>query len=387
MRIAIFSESYEPIINGVSVCVSSLREKLTQKGHEIFIFAPANNGYIDKHPNVCRINSTSKLCKDYPIPFPYSQKAKKYFDEIKPDIVHTQTPFILGRMAQNFCSESNTPLVSTNHTMYTEYTHYVPFLPKETTKSIIKNLMKKYYNKCDIVVVPSTPVIDVLRSFGVTSDIEVIKTGVDLIHAIDDTKKQEIRSELGVSENGLILLYVGRVAREKNLNTLISAFKMLLDSDLDITLVVAGGGPALKETQSLAKKIGVYSKIRFLGMLNRTQLEPIYCASDIFAFPSVTETQGIAVCEALSAGLPVVAANAGGLPENIIEGEDGFLVDNSPSAFAEKISLLANDRNLRNKMGSKAKENVLRFSMDSMAMSFENLYNKTIENKKSAIKK
>ncbi|MCX8053646.1 MAG: glycosyltransferase, partial [Armatimonadetes bacterium] len=126
-----------------------------------------------------------------------------------------------------------------------------------------------------------------------------------------------------VGAGDFVLLYVGRIAREKNLEMLLRALKILAARRDNIKLLLVGGGPAFAETKQLARKRGLESYVRFLGMLRRDQIDPIYAEADIFVFPSATETQGIAICEAMSAGLPVVAVNAGGIPENIQDGVDG----------------------------------------------------------------
>ena len=385
MRIGIFTESYEPIINGVSVCVSTLRDELTHRGHEVFIFAPSFHGYEDKHENVFRLPSKHTIfMKDYPFPVPFAPELRKIFGSLNLDIVHTQTPFVLGLVGAKWARRFGIPLVSTNHTLYTEYVHYVPVRPKIITKLFLINLMKWYYSGCDGIVVPSGPVAKILRSYGVKKHIEIIKTGVVRIPETKPEAKYVTRESLGVGKDDFMLLYVGRIAREKNLTMLLSAFKKVSLIHKNVKLVLVGGGPALHETKAMASELGLMNQLKFTGMLQRHDIEPIYAAADSFAFPSTTETQGIAICEALSAGLPVVAVNAGGIPENIQPDVDGFLTEDNEDQFADKICCLIENRQIRETMGANARINSSNFSIDRMVGDFEEFYAKIIDKKLSS---
>lgn len=375
MRIAIFSESYEPIVNGVSVCVGTLRDELTRRGHEVYVFAPAFKGHVDRCPNVFRLPSVHTfLMRDYPFPIPYSPAVREAFRSLKLDVVHTQTPFLLGILGARWARENRIPLVSTNHTLYTEYAHYVPVRPMALTRMALVRLMKWYYSGCDAVVVPSTPVEAILRSYGIRTRVEVIKTGVIPARLLSEEERRRFRAQLGLGEDELLLLYVGRIAREKNLCMLLDAFRIALQANPGLRLVLVGGGPALAETERRAQETGVGGAVRFTGMLPRSEIDPLYSAADLFVFPSKTETQGIAICEALSAGLPVVAVDAGGIPENIRHGEDGFLTADDPAEFADRILFLASHGDIRREMGARARTNSARFSVDRMIDDFERFY-------------
>ncbi|MEN6584178.1 MAG: glycosyltransferase family 4 protein [Armatimonadota bacterium] len=384
MRIAIFSESYEPIINGVTVSVGTLRDELTKRGHDVFIFAPAFRDHKDSKENVFRFPSThTPLMRDYPFPIPFSHEIREKFASLKIDIVHTQTPFLLGVLGARWARRYGTCLVSTNHTLYTEYAHYVPIRPKAATRSFLIQFMRWYYSGCDAVVVPSSPVEKMLRSYGVRTRVEVIKTGVVGIPAPKDGEKALVRQRYGIGENDFLLLYVGRIAREKNLTMLLNAFKTVANSHNNAKLLLVGGGPAMDETRHCAGELGLTDRVIFAGMLNRKAIEPIYGSADAFAFPSTTETQGIAICEALSAGLPVVAVNAGGIPENVQPGIDGFLTKESPKEFADRIAFLLTHEDERHQMGEHARINAHNFSIERMVDDFELFYQSVIDAKLS----
>lgn len=380
MRIAIFTESYEPIVNGVSVCVSTLREGLVSRGHEVFVFAPSYKGHKDTVEGVFRLPSTHTfLMPDYPFPVPFAPEIRDRFAAIKPDIVHTQTPFLLGVLGARWASRYGVPLVSTNHTLYTEYAHYAPVRPKALTKAFLIRLMRWYYSGCNAVVVPSKPIEAILRSYGVRTPVEVIKTGIDLVPSLSADARSEVRRWFGVGDNDFLLLYVGRIAREKNLRMLLTAYKSLLARHERVKLVLVGGGPALAETKAFASTLRLDGKAEFVGMLKRSAIAPIYAASDVFVFPSTTETQGIAICEAMSAGLPVVAVNAGGIPENVQDGVDGFLTNDDADEFADRLSFLIAHEAERTRMGECARTNACGFSVERMVDRFEEFYSSIID--------
>jgi glycosyltransferase involved in cell wall biosynthesis len=274
--------------------------------------------------------------------------------------------------------------VSTNHTLYTEYVHYVPVRPKALTRGFVVALMKWYYSGCDAVVAPSAAAGQVLRSYGIGARIEVIKTGVVAIAPLDHDQRIAARLRHGVGEDGFLLLYVGRIAREKNLTMLLKAFKTVAARSPEARLVLVGGGPALNETKALAAELGLRQRVEFVGMLPREKIDPIYAAADAFVFPSTTETQGIAICEALSAGLPVVAVNAGGIPENIRSGVDGFLTSNDADEFADRISTLVTNVDERRAMGEQARAGAANFSIERMVGDFERFYESVIESRSGA---
>ena len=380
MRIAIFSESFEPVTNGVSVSIATLRKLLEQRGHEVFIFAPAYKGHEDPSPNVFRLPSWhTPFARDYPIALPWSPRAKSAFADLNVDIVHTHTPFIVGVLGLRWARRLGKPVVSTNHTLYTEYSHYIPVIPQPLVKKIIVRHLRWYYSQCDAVAVPSTPVADLLRKYGVTKPIEVIQTGVDQIAPSLDGHRRDIRAKWGIPQDAKLIIYAGRLAREKNLGLLFSAFAELSPKFPDAVLMLVGGGPATKECKADIARLGLTGKVVFTGFRPRSEIQPICQAGDVFAFPSRTDTQAVVVCEALCAGLPCVAVREGGTPEVIRDGIDGFLTTNNREEFTGKLGQLLGNQGLRREMSAEALSGASRFSEAAMAESFIRLYERTIE--------
>ncbi|MHB0997927.1 MAG: glycosyltransferase family 4 protein [Armatimonadota bacterium] len=375
MRVGIFSESYVPVRNGVSVSVTTLTDELERMGHQVYIFAPAYPGFNDDKNNVIRFPSfRTRFEPEYPIPLPYFPGIYNKIKELEIDIIHTQTPWMLGWLGLRIAKKLNIPIVSTNHTHYPQYAHYFPLAPENVTKSFIINMMKKYYNQCNGVIVPSKQVKNTLREYGISKSIHIIPTGISLNTYKDSNAGLETRKEYGIPADAKVLIYAGRIAKEKNLSLLFESFETLASKYDNLWLMLVGGGPSEQDFRVTAAKSLYAARIILTGSVPREQIARYYSAGDIFVFPSVTETQGLVLCEALQAGLPCVAVNAGGSPEMITDNEDGFLTKNKAEDFTRKITLLLDDSLLFSKFSSKAVENSMRFTSSGMAASMLQAY-------------
>lgn len=343
MRVGIFSESYPPLINGVSTSVQTLTAQLESAGHDVFIFTSRYPNYKDERPGVYRYPSVNALVEpDYVVPVPFSLHITHAIHTLKLDIVHSQSPFFLGLVARRSALALNLPHVATNHTLYTEYAHYLPLPTVGVTRHLLVRWMRKFYNTCDRVLAPSELTRRVLTDrCGVETPVSVVPTAIPAPPYVL-ARPAETRQEFGLPPDARVLLYVGRLAPEKNLELLLRAFAFITAKTTDTYLVLAGSGKSRRALESLARTLGVHRRTRFAGFLSRTKLDPLYQASDLFLFPSKTETQGLAVGEALAAGLPCIVVNVGGAPEAIRDGVDGCLVTDHAEAMAAcALELLA----------------------------------------------
>lgn len=380
MRVAIFTESYEPIVNGVSVSVATLRDGLRARGHEVFVFAPKFPGYDDGGATFRFPSIVSRVAPDYPVPLPWSMENWHDFRKVNPDIVHTHSPFFLGLAGMRWGRRIGVPVVSTNHTLYVEYLHYLPFIPPTMTKAVLLGHMKHYYTRCDAVVTPSRVVEQVLRSYGIKNNIEVIGSGIAAGRSKAD---RGARSRYGISEDAFVLLYVGRIAREKNLGLMLRAFQIVKQRYPHCRLMIAGSGPYEEDCMALAGNLGVADSVIFTGLLPRDELDKAYGLADLFVFPSMTETQGLVACEALVAGLPCVAVRAAANPEVMEDGVDSILTQNSVAEFSGAICSLIDDPELRDRLASGARRNAERFSVETMTEHFEKFYQAAIVRKQN----
>ena len=343
MRVGIFSESYPPLINGVSTSVQTLTAQLEQAGHAVFVFTSRYPHYKDERVGVFRYPSVNALVEpDYVVPIPFSPRIARAISTLKLDIVHSQSPFFLGLLARRTAHALHLPHVATNHTLYTEYAHYLPLPTVGVTRHLLVRWMRRFYNSCDRVLAPSELTRSVLVRCGVQTPVSVVPTAIPAPPYLL-ARPAETRQEFGLPPDACVFLYVGRLAPEKNLDLLLRAFAVVTAKTSDTYLVLAGSGKSRRTLEHQARTLGIHRRTRFVGFLSRTKLDPLYQASDVFLFPSKTETQGLAVGEALAAGLPCIVVNAGGAPEAVRDGIDGFLVEDRAEAMAERaLGLLAN---------------------------------------------
>ena len=368
MKIGIFSESYEPVVNGVTVSILALTSELKKLGHEIYVFAPGFPGHKDVENRTIRFPSIrTAFARDYPLAIPYMPGLTKKVKKLELDVIHTQTPFMLGWLGLRLGKRLGIPVVSTYHTLYTEYVHYFPLAPKAISRAFIVRMLRNYYNRCAHVITPSRPIMEVLRGYGITVPITVIPTGLSIDTARDDAARKRLRKEFGIPQDARVMLYVGRVAREKYLDLLLEAFDRLAPKYPDIRLMIAGGGSYEAQCRENASKLKSSNRIVFTGAVPREKVAKYYSAGDLFAYPSPTETQGIVVCEALGAGLPCVLVNGGGTPEMVVDGDDSLLTKVEVEDFAEKLDKLLSDPALMEAFSKRAIINAARFCPRSMA--------------------
>lgn len=362
LRIAIFSDSYVPIVNGVSISIESLVQELRERGHSVHIFTTAFRGHRDADPNVHRFLSIRlPSAPGYPLAIPPFYPWIRAFRRRRFDIIHTHTPFTVGFVGLRWAESHGIPIVSTYHTLYQRYVHYVPFVPRAYLLYRIAKHTNYYYNRCAHVIAPSEAAERSLRRHGVRSPISIIPTGTPKPKTLS---RGEAREQLGIRDNEKVLLYVGRVAPEKNLPLLFEALALIVQQHPETRLWLVGDGPARKELQSLARDLGIGDKVRFVGAVPRREVDTFYIASDLFVFSSMTETQGLVIGEAMSYGLPAIAVDGGGAGENIQDDFNGYKVGNSPIQFAEKtLEVLANPA-LLGRLSEGARRSVKRWTVE-----------------------
>src|SRR5512145_2443496 len=314
--------------------------------HNVFVFAQFDSNYQDTEPFIFRYPSLPlPLSGDIAAAIPVSPFMEQLIPSLKLDVIHTHHPILLGQTAARKAEELGLPLVFTFHTQYWEYTHYVPF-PQETIQEFLKNALRKwlrrFMRKCQHIVIPSESIREILvREYGLQERYTVILTGIDL-EPYRCANRQSLRKEQGWQDE-TVMISVGRLATEKNWDTLLHAFARVYPQHSDARLVLIGAGPARGALQSLASELGIAEHVTFTGALPFDQVPCYLKAADMFPFASVTETQGLVTMEAMAAGLPVVAVNGSGTRDIVEHGKQGFLVENDAEALAKGIEKLLSD--------------------------------------------
>jgi glycosyltransferase involved in cell wall biosynthesis len=391
--VGLFTESYDPVINGVSTSVKTLAAELAGLEHEPIVVAPRFAGFTDEAPGggvppVLRLFSL-RTPLNPANPFVPPPLAGWTPGALRPgtaaarfDIVHTQQPFGLGMQGRNLARRLGVPLISTFHTLYSEYAHYFPLLPARVVRALVARHVARYYNGCAAVVVPSRAAGKALETTGVAAGLlRVVPTGVPPPPVILPAALEQARRTLDLpNDNSPLLLFVGRLAREKSLYLLIGAFADLVRNGAGRAatppiLLLVGSGPYQDECRRLVRAAGIEPQVRFAGFLTRAQLAPVYALATLFTFPSATETQGVVLSEAQSHGLPCVIVNGGGAPEFVRDTVDALVAPpGDRAAFAFAVASLLGDTEKRHAMRAAALASPLRPTPETMARQMVAVY-------------
>lgn len=382
MKIAFFTNCYKPLINGVVSSIVSLKESFEKKGHETFIFAPRVESYQDEEANIFRyhsINLTHRV--KYPVAIPLSLRAGQAITAFKPDIIHLHHPFVLSLPAIMYAAKLKIPKVLTIHTQYERYAYYVSPIPHVITNEAIRRIIFNLSDKVDIITTPSQSMKDLIGNYKIKKEVAVIPNAIDidLFREKDEQEIALLRKELQISPDDIVILYLGRVSLEKNIDKIIKALAIIRDKKIDnFKFVVVGDGTAVKQLNSLANSLGLTEKVKFVGAIEREKVRHYYQIGDIFSFSSTSETFGMVIIEALASGLPVLAVKAPGAVDIITDGLDGILVEDDVYQFAEQLENLIKNRELRQELSSNALQTVKRYSSDTISDQVLALYEKLL---------
>jgi len=379
MNIGIFSECYKPTMNGVVVSIETFRKELIKRGHKVFIFAPKAKikNYHDENPYVFRVPSIiTPFKKDYPLGLPYFTEIPKILPLMHLDIIHLQHPQIMGRFGRKLAKKFKIPTVYTYHTLLVEYAHYFPIFKNLVKKYLIK-VSKDFSNSVDQVITPSKTIKELLINYGVKTPIEVLPTGITL-KDYQNPYPEKIKKEYCINPKNKVLIYVGRLAEEKNILFLLDAFQAIQKKYPKCHLLLVGGGENEKKYQEKSKRLNL-KNITFTGQLPKEKTNQTFAVGDIFLMPSLTDTQGIVVVEAMAAGLPAVVMDKFGPSEIVEQGKSGFkIAPNNLDEFVEKTILLLENDSLRFEMSKNARLRAKDFDSGKQTEKLIKLYERVI---------
>lgn len=335
MKILMFTNTYCPIVGGVSESVQRLKASLQEAGHLVRVVAPKLDGQPTSESDVIRVAAVQHFNgSDFSFPVPIPGQLSEAIEDFEPDLVHSHHPFLLGDTAVRTAETYGLPLVFTHHTLYEHYTHYVPGDSSRMQRFAI-TLSTEYTKLCDAVIAPSESIRDLLLRRGANARIGVVPSGVNTRHFASGSGTA-LREGLGINAQAYVVGHVGRLAREKNLPFLAEAVSGYLQHDRSAHYLVVGDGNAREAMQAIAERFGVAERMHFTGRLQGQALADAYHAMDVFVFASHSETQGMVLVEAMAAGLPVVAVAAPGVSEVVRDGSNGRLLGSDDSAAMQQ---------------------------------------------------
>lgn len=381
MHIGFFTNTYRPTMSGVVRSIDTFRDAFIDLGHSVFIFAQKAHDFEDTEAFIFRYPALEfPWANDYAFPVPFSRTIDNALPSLKLDVIHSHHPFLLGETAANKAKELGLPMVFTFHTRYDEYAQFLPF-GVDFTKLVLDHWLARYLEKCHHIVTPSESIKEILISEGVQGDITAVPTGIN-ITPFQEADGHVVREKMGWGDD-IVLISVGRLAKEKNFETLLQAGAIVMKERPHVRLVIVGGGLESKALADLARELGIADQVTFTGSVPYEEVPNFLKAADIFCFASITETQGLVTMEAMAADLPIVAVDATGTRDAVENGKEGLLTENDPAALAAALEKVIEDGDLRQRLRNAAQQKVLWFDSRRQAERMLEVYRQANEARKA----
>jgi glycosyltransferase involved in cell wall biosynthesis len=387
MNILFISDVFFPRVNGVSTSINTFATELRALGHQVTLIAPSYTDE-DKHEEwIVRVPS-HKIYFDPEDRLMNFGKLKALLPWIRDkhfDVIHIHTPFTAHYVGIHFGKKLDIPVVETYHTFFEDYLHhYLPFIPQFISRKLARTISRRQCNAVDGIVSPSKPMLDVLKQYGTKTPAEVVATGLD-DSSFASVDGEHFRMSHDIPLAQPMLLFVGRVAHEKNIGFLLEMHVEIIKKHPDALLVITGEGPAEESIKHSIEKLGISNKVRMIGYLDRShELIACYKAADIFVFASKSETQGLVLLEAMAQGTAVVAIAELGTKSILIEGEGVLIAKDDVNDFADKVSILLSDAPKRQMIGEKGRQYAKeKWGAGVLAKKIAKFYKNTVNQKSS----
>lgn len=388
LRVVLTAESFLPYVSGVTVSVDALARGLGARGHEVLVIAPrpapgsqpAAVGSPGPEPRYAWLPSyqlPALVPPAYRMPWPAPvaaawREARRW----RPDIVHAHSPFVSGTAARRLARATGSPLVFTHHTRFADYGHYLGPLAAPGARLTDAHL-RRFWVGCAAIIAPSSDLAAEIRARlppERADRVHVVPTGVD-VAGIQALAPIDLRSASGWAADAVVVATLGRLAAEKSVDVVLDAIARVPEA----RLIVIGGGPLEARLRARAARAALVGRVLFTGSLPRVEAMAVLRGAAVFAFASRTETQGLVLAEALSAGLPAVAIAGPGVADSIRDGTDGVIVAAEPAAsraerLGDAVGRLVNDDELRGRMAERAAADAGRFALDARIGEVEEIY-------------
>ncbi len=332
MRIAIFTEAYLPRINGVVTHIKLLKEGLEQLGHQVLIVTSdgdAKKHYIEDNVLHCPGIKLTKKLSGFETSVPVSRTRLNLVRDFQPDLIHVETEFGMGLCGVTIAKMLKVPLVYTMHTMYDEYIYYIAPTPLvKVVKKMSHKYMKTFANRANAITGPSAKCSDYLKSAGAKLPVHVIPNPVELddfnpAH-FDAEEKAAIRAKFGIPEDAFLVVFVGRLGREKSIDLLIDYWHQAVKPEENMYLLIIGGGPEEKPLRAQIAELNCGDRVIMSGRVEHPDLPPYLLASDIYVTASLSDTNSISMLEGMAAGLPVLQRTDPINADQVRDGENGW---------------------------------------------------------------
>lgn len=355
MKILMTTDLYIPTVNGVVTSIRTLKQSLEKKGHDVRILSLSEELKINSKDHIYSVSSMN-FNKIYPgarVSLSVNRLIYQNIIEWQPDIIHSHCEFSTFKMAKDIAEDLNIPIVHTYHTIYEDYTHY--FSPNKTIgEKIVSHFSRRILNQTELVIAPTEKVKHLLNKYQVDTLIDVIPTGIDTDQFQQEVNKEELlqlKQKLGILEQDRVLLFIGRIAKEKNIEELIRYLSNMKAPH--IKLLICGDGPFREELEEYINEHHLSEQVIFTGMICPKDIATYYQLGDIFINASTSETQGLTYIEALLSGLPVLCRKDASIDNVIYNGVNGLVFTNYEE-FSNELRLLLEHPKKRKALGQAA---------------------------------
>lgn len=380
LRLALFTGNYNHIQDGVSLTLNRLVDFLLRRDIEVKIFGPTDeNPALDHVGDFTPVPSIPMPGRsEYRITVAFPDRIQQQLDDFEPTLVHLATPDLLGFRAMRYAQTSNIQIVSSYHTHFTSYLKYYNL---QMLEMLGWKYLSWFYSQCKHVYVPTSSMAEELTRHGIKEGIRIWARGVDVELFSPNKRSPKWREDQGIPEHKNVVTFVSRLVWEKDLQTFVDAVKKLLAESDDICPLIVGDGPARRELENMLPEA------RFTGFLTGRELATAYASSDVFLFPSDTETFGNVTLEAMSCGVPVVVADATGSKSLVEPGVNGYLATpRTPKEFAESVRHILQHPEERKQMSKAARQKALAYDWDKVNEDLLENYKDALDSPQPALK-
>lgn len=379
MNIGLFTETYYPEINGVATSVYMLKGELEARGHNVYVFTTTTPGSPEHEHNVFRVPSIPFIfISERRVGLFYQPKLAHIIKKLNLDIIHTHTEFSLGIFGRIMARELRLPIVHTYHTIYEDYTHYITHFRAldRRAKAFARTYTKVCCNTVEQVIAPTEKTKELLMTYSVHKEISVVPTGIELSKFDPNRYSEEevatLKTKYNIYPQDKIMLYIGRVSPEKNIEEIIQAMPGYMSTRENVKFVIVGNGPTLEKLEHLVKQLKLEDRFVFTGSQPWDTIGLFYRLGDVFVSASRSETQGLTYIEAMASGLPVVAREDKCL-ENILEqGYNGYTFTDVEGLYEglDQVFFLDKETDYRGNSMDKVKK----YSTQEFASQVEKVY-------------
>ena len=395
MRIGIFTETYTPYISGLVTSEVMLKKALEKKGHEVYVVTANLESFhyeYDEKEKILKIPGIKTGIYDSRLTSIYPLQALNKIKSWNLDIIHSQTEFAIGTFARLFAKQYNIPIVHTYHTMYEDYVHYITKgYFNRSSKKIVGYLTKFYCDKTiNELIVPTKKAYDLFKEkYNVQRNIHIIPTGIEVERFyrenINEKELNNLKKQYKIKRSDFTLIFVGRIAEEKNVPYLIEVMKKIIKEKPNIKLLIIGDGPDKEKYEKLSKKLKTDKNIIFTGKVAWDKIPLYYCIGNAFISASTTETQGLTIIEAMAASLPALCINDESFSGTVINDLNGYLF-NSKEECQKYIIDLAKNKKKTEYLSKEARTSAEKHSSKYFAEKVLDVYKIAINNRKPSYK-